>query len=89
MKHSFADREKVEIEMENRKYRLKINALRSESTELASPILGAMAGKIEESMTAVLEVELWDRKKKELVFKDSGKNAGMEVAGAIETIFKG
>lgn len=89
LKHSFADREKVEIEMENRKYRLKINALRSESTELASPILGAMAGKIEESMTAVLEVELWDRKKKELVFKDSGKNAGLEVAGAIETIFKG
>jgi hypothetical protein len=83
---SFADLNKVLIEIENPQYHLKINALRSGSTELASPILGAMNGKIEESMTAQLKVELTDKKNNKIIFADTGINAGFEVAGKIEEI---
>ena len=86
LKKSFANKEKVEIELENKKYILNIYAKREKATELASPILGFMDGRIEESMTANLEVELYDKKKKKIILKDIGRNAGLEVAGKIEEI---
>lgn len=88
LKHCYADTKKVEIILQNRRHLLKLSALRSGSTELASPIQGAMQGKIEESMTAEIKVELWDRKRHHLIWQDVGKSAGLEVAGAIETILK-
>ncbi len=76
----------VEIQMENRNHRLKIIATKSEATSLASPIAGFMDGRISESMTSKLEIELFDKKKKVILLKDIGKNAGLEVAGNIPEI---
>lgn len=84
---SFADKEKVELVMQNKKYKISITASRDHATALASPILGHMEGRIEESMRAALNVQLTDIKTKEVIFEDTGKNAGLEVAGAIEEIF--
>jgi hypothetical protein len=84
---SFADQKKVELVMENKNYRLEILALREAATYLASPISGFMDGRIEESMNSRIEVQLYDKINKKLLLNDTGKNAGLEVAGNIKEIF--
>ncbi|MCX6315943.1 MAG: tocopherol cyclase family protein [Bacteroidetes bacterium] len=86
LKKSFADEKQVLIVLENKKHLLEITAHRDASTELASPIRGFMEGRIEESMTAVLEVKLTDKKRKTILLHDKGRNAGLEVAGNIQEI---
>ncbi|HEX4876266.1 MAG TPA: hypothetical protein VFV31_06305, partial [Chitinophagaceae bacterium] len=86
---SYADGNKVEIVLENRKYRLEVLAHRDNATELASPILGFMNGRIEESMTATVDVLLKDKTTGTFLLQDKGKNAGLEVAGNIREIFVG
>lgn len=87
LRKSFADKNKVELVMENRKHRLEIYIKREKATELASPILGFMHGRVEESMTAQIEVKLTDKKSKKVLLQDTGRNAGLEVAGNVEEIF--
>ncbi|MCF8380966.1 MAG: hypothetical protein K9H49_15435 [Bacteroidales bacterium] len=60
---SMADKEKVELVLENKDYRLEILAHRKSSTELSSPISGFMDGRISESMTSEIELLLFDKKK--------------------------
>jgi len=84
---SFADLDKVKLVFRNRNYRLEILAHRDTATELASPISGFMQGRIEESMTANVEVILTDLKKNKIILQDTGRNAGLEVAGKVEDIF--
>lgn len=86
LKKSFADKEKLELVMENSRYRLEILAHRDNATALASPILGLMDGRIEESMTAVTEVMLSDKKSRQVLLNDKGRNTGLEIAGKIDEI---
>lgn len=86
LRKSVIDTEKVELVMENKSFRLEIRVQREPATALASPILGLMDGRIEESMKARIEVNLIDRKSGKSVFNDVGRNAGLEVAGKIEEI---
>ncbi len=86
LKKSFADNDKVELVMENRNYKIEILAHRDGATKLASPILGLMDGRIEESMTSRTEVQLYDKKNKKIILDDVGRNTGLEVAGKIEEI---
>lgn len=83
---SFADRNEVKLVLENRQYRLEILAHREKATQLASPILGFMDGRIDESMTSLIDVQLYDKKKQNIVLLDTGRNAGLEVAGRIKDI---
>lgn len=87
LKRSFADADKLELVMENGNYRLEIFTHRDHATALASPILGLMDGRIEESMTAKTEVRLFDKKAKLFLLNDSGRNTAVEVAGNIKEIF--
>ena len=80
--------DKVQIEMENNSYILRILAHREKATTLAAPISGFMDGRIDESMRASIEVELYDKKKKRVLLKDIGKSAGIEVAGKYEMLIK-
>ncbi|MCX6270264.1 MAG: tocopherol cyclase family protein [Bacteroidetes bacterium] len=80
------DTNKVELIIENMNYRLEILAWRDEATSLASPLRGMMDGRIEESMDAMLEVNLVEIKTQRSVFQDKGRNAGLEVAGNIREI---
>lgn len=86
LRKSSVSSEMVELIIENPSYRLVIRAYREKATELASPIHGFMEGRIEESMTSTIDVELFDRKRKMKIFKDTGRNAGLEVAGNIQEI---
>jgi len=89
LKKSFVATHKVELILENSKYRLEIKANRHETTELASPILGFMDGRIHESMTSEINVLLFNKKTQKIVFQDTGRNAGLEVAGKINEIIVG
>lgn len=87
LKKSFADKKFLELMMENKNYRLEIVAHRDQSTALASPLLGLMDGRIEESMTAKTEMRLYDKKNNSTIFSGTGRNTGLEVAGNITEIF--
>jgi hypothetical protein len=84
--HSFADRDKVELLMENRHHRLQVLAYRDHATELTSPLAGFMDGRISESMTSELEIKLSVKSNGQILFHDTGQNAALEVAGKIEEI---
>ena len=86
LRKSFANTSRVEIVLENKKYMLEILAHRDHATALASPILGLMDGRIEESMTTKIEAQLFGKRSKKTIFQDTGRNAGLEVAGKIEDI---
>ncbi len=86
LKKAFADKERVEVVMENNRYRLHIEAPREKATALASPIAGFMDGKIEESMTGQLHVRLLDKKSNRMILDDIGRNGGLEVGGNIEDV---
>ena len=80
------DNQKVILQLENPKTQLQIEAIRDTSTELASPIRGFMDGRIEESMTSILNISLTDKRNGKVIFEGSGQNAGLEVAGKIEEL---
>jgi hypothetical protein len=86
---TFANLEFVAIVLENTQYQLDIYAMRDAPTALASPILGIMDGRIEETMNAVVRVKLTEKKSGKVVFNDNGIHAGLEVAGNIEELFIG
>jgi tocopherol cyclase len=83
---SVIDFDKVELVLQNKKYMLEIKVRRESSTALASPILGLMDGRIEESMNARIEVNLTERKTGQTILNDTCRNGGLEVAGKIEEI---
>lgn len=78
----------VEIKLENRRYRLEINAEKAETALLAAPISGLMDARIAETMNAVLHVKLFDKKNGVYLLDDDGRSAGLEVAGDIKALIK-
>ncbi len=83
---SFANKNKVELILENHSYRLEVLVRRSSATQLASPIAGFMDGRISESMSSEMEIKLFNKQTHELIFHDRGRNTALEVAGKIEEI---
>ena len=84
---SAANQQEVTLCMENKDYRLDIVAHREKSTQLASPIMGLMDGRIEESMTSLIDVRLFDKRSQTFLLDDTGRNAGLEVSGTIQELF--
>jgi hypothetical protein len=82
------DTSSVELVMQNSKYEISILAHRDQATSLASPIKGLMDGRIEESMSSKLDLEVFDKKNRQVLFSDTGHHAGLEVAGDISRIIK-
>lgn len=87
LQRSFANEAIVEIIMRNKNHEISIIAHRDNATGLASPILGQMEGRIEESMNARIKVVLTDLKKNKIILEDTARNGGLEVAGNIHEIF--
>jgi tocopherol cyclase len=83
-----ADAKKVTIVMENQNHLIEIAAARETASGLAAPVRGAMEGRIEESMSATIEIKLKDKKNQSLLFTGIGRNAGLEVAGSIKELLK-
>lgn len=76
----------VEVVIQNPAHTLELRAHRDEATVLASPIRGAMEGRIQETMNAQIDVQVTERKSRRIIFEGTGTNAGLEVAGEIRRI---
>ncbi len=81
--------EKVEISLANKNYLLDILVKRDIATALASPLRGHMNGRIEESMSSELEINLIELRSGKSLFHGRGRNAAVEVAGRVEEIITG
>ena len=76
--------ETVTFILKNPGTELRLCAQQASGTALVSPISGEMTGKINESLQATIQVELLERGHR--IFEDTGRNAGLEVAGEIEVL---
>lgn len=76
--------EQVELIFKNPKTELRLLAKQAPGTALRSPIAGEMTGKIQESLQAEVTAELLENGRR--IFEGTGRNAGLEVAGAIELL---
>lgn len=79
-------KENVEIILEKKTVLLHAIAHRDHATSLASPILGLMDGRIEESMTSKIDLKLYNLPGKRIIFEGRGRNLALEVAGNISEI---
>jgi tocopherol cyclase len=77
----------VLVGIDHPSYLLRVRAAKQLGTLLASPIHGFMTGRIEESMTSAITVELYNRNK-QLLLKATGIHAGLEIAGKTALIVK-
>ena len=76
----------VDLELISPWYHLKVKAKNGQTALLASPIQGAMEGRISESMTAQLHIQITERKSNKIIFEGTGKHAGLEIAGAFDEL---
>ena len=71
----------AELELENKSFILNVRTPLDQATGLAAPVEGMMNGRIEESMTAVITVNLTDMKTGKSLFSGEGRNASIERSG--------
>lgn len=71
--------DRVLLEFRKGDFHLSLEALRGPSAVLRSPISGQMTGKVNESLQAVVTVNL--KRKNILIWESQGTTAGLEVAG--------
>lgn len=76
--------DQVELSFTQGKHELKIIAHKAEGTDLISPISGEMRGKVNESLLAKLEVQLYE--KGALIYEGAGRNAGLELGGDVDIL---
>jgi tocopherol cyclase len=77
----------IKIEVTLKKYRLIIEADRTEGVDLPAPSLGEMTSKVNESLKSLIKVKLYEGE--ELLFSGEGRNAGLEFVGDIQELLKG
>jgi tocopherol cyclase len=71
----------VSVKVGNSRHILAINARKSSTSALASPIAGMMKGRINESVNSSIAVTLSERTSGNIIFFGTGTNAGLEVVG--------
>ena len=84
MKITILDNKQVSLSFTDKTHRLEVTGIKTDGGNLLSPISGEMTGKVNESLQATINVSLYQKGK--LIFKDTGRNAGMELAGLIEKL---
>lgn len=76
----------IEIEVENKGYKLYIEANYKEGTLLKGPFKTDMVKNVEESLQAFVEVKLIRKINNKIIFEDTGEKAGFELNGNLEEI---
>jgi len=74
----------LRVEIRQGAQRLALDAVREPGAELASPVLGEMSGRIEETLRATIEVSLSEEGRE--IFSGQGRWAGLEVVRAEELL---
>jgi len=78
--------DQVHLVMQNTRHRIEWRVKRDHATALASPILGLMDGRIEESMSSSIELQLTEIKSKKIIYEGFSSTVAVEVAGDIPSI---
>ncbi len=81
----------IRVRLENKVYRLDIDADRSEGVELPAPRLGDMTAKVNESLHSSINVTLLRKNgpRVEPIYSGTGRNAGLEFMGNVAELIKG
>jgi tocopherol cyclase len=74
----------IRLAFKDSKNRLEIDAVKSGTGTLISPIKGEMTGKINESLQAIINIRFFEKDK--LIFEGAGRNAGLEAAGDVDIL---
>ena len=74
----------IRLAFKDSRNRLEIDAVKSGTGTLISPIEGEMTGKINESLQAIINVRFYE--KDQLIFEGTGRNAGLEAAGDVDLL---
>lgn len=84
-------KDNIEIRIADKKYELHIDASRAEGVDLPAPRLGEMTSKVNESLRSRINIKLFMKKKKGniLLYKGTGRNAGLEFVGDLDELLKG
>ena len=79
---------KIIIHVKDKRYKLEIEAEKSQGVHLPSPVEGSMTGRILESIDAKIHVKLSKirKGKMEILFEGMGRNAGLDIGGKVEEI---
>ncbi|MBS4537275.1 hypothetical protein GOQ27_02315 [Clostridium sp. D2Q-11] len=72
----------INIKVVDSHYILKINIVKFNTANLISPKNGNMIGRVEESLSSIIEIELID-KSNQFIFKGVGRNTGLEIKGKL------
>lgn len=87
--HVHVDDNLVDWGLINQKYEIQIKAERAEGGLLLGPEREDMHKRVDETLQSRIDVELYSVKgKSELIFKGTGRNAGLEVVGDLSKILK-
>jgi tocopherol cyclase len=76
----------VHMDVQDSRHRLELEAKRSTGGLLHAPWRAAMVQRLMESLTAEVFVRLLDRRTGEEIFSGTGRHAGLEVGGEIDSI---
>ncbi len=77
--------DQVEVIIKSRDFSIRVRGINSSRGSLKAPRSGEMDRVIHESVDAALDVELFD-KSGNLLFTGTGKNAGLELVGDLESL---
>jgi hypothetical protein len=82
------DPDTVYYTIRDKQFRVELVAHKVEGAPLKSPIKGIMEGRVDESMAARIDLRLFQLNggKETLIFSDTGRMAGLEVAGNVEEL---
>lgn len=76
--------DQLTLVLKNSRHELRISASQAPGTPLRSPITGEMRGKIQESLLAKINLELYENGRR--IYEGAGRNTGLEVAGNTEIL---
>lgn len=78
----------VHYRIADKRFALELIAYKATGAELKSPLQGLMEGRVNESMQATVSVKLLEKHKQgeKLIFSDTARNAGLEVAGNVQEL---
>lgn len=81
--------EKINVSLENKKYKLSIDADRSLGVDLPAPKMGEMISKVNESLHSKINIKLINKITGQIIFSGTGSNAGLEFVGNVDELLKG
>ena len=80
--------EQVTWALQNRQYRLEVEATRAEGGLLLGPEREDMHMRVDETLKSTIQARLIERSNKRVIFEGNGRNAALEVVGDLSMIVK-